>query len=74
MMENILLVVQIVVVVAGLAMMCASLILIKRHDDFQQAMTTSEGKWSIGRLLFIGAVLCFGFAMLVWCFDETILN
>lgn len=68
-MNQLLFVLQMALVGAGIALMCATLLHIKRRGGFQSAMTsTSDSKWPVGRLLFGGALLCFALAMFVSLF------
>lgn len=65
-MQNVLLTIILVAVVAGLGLMSAVLVQVKRQGGFQQAVVeTSDGKWPFGRSLFVSALVCFGVAMLV---------
>ena len=65
-MENIRFIFQMVIIVAGLVLMGATLIQMKRQGGFDQAMKlTPDGKWPVTRKLFGSCLFCFGVALFI---------
>jgi hypothetical protein len=65
-MDDFLFFLQMAFVLAGIALMCAALLQMKRQGGFRSAIAlTPDGKWPVGRLLSGAALLCFALALVV---------